>query len=255
MGQFIGDDGVDVFQARLEGGVWKDWIIVGNGADDRLFGGEKNDKIYGNDDHDRLFGRGGDDFLSGGSGDDQLSGGEGKDQLSGGEGNDQLFGGNGNDFMGGSGGNDILHGQGNNDALFGVNGDDILHGGAGRDHLFGENGNDRLVGYGFTRGERDVLTGGGGADTFVLGEHNGRAFYLGGRGHALITDLKRLEGDKIQIKGSLSDYVLNDLSDMTGNGTRDTGIFQNGDLIAIVESRFGLNAASDFITATPPPIF
>ena len=259
MGQYIGNNSNNVFRAYKERGgftdffrkVWKPWTIVGNGGNDNLTGGEKNDQMYGGDGVDTLYGLGGDVYLSGGAGVDYLFGGEGNDRISAGEGNDQLFGGNGNDFMGGGAdGNDYMFGEAGNDAMFGVTGDDYLSGGSGSDQVFGESGNDTLSGYGFTTGELDTLTGGSGTDKFILGDYFGDAYYLGS-GHALIADFNRFEGDKIQIHGPISDYVLVDSLDMTGNGTRDTGIYKNSDLIAIVESRFGMSRAIDFISAPP----
>ena len=96
-------------------------------------------------------------FADGGNGDDILTGGAGADVLNGNSGNDVLSGGNGNDVLSGGNGNDMLDGG---------NGGDTLRGGDGTDTLLGGNGNDRLDGGG-KDGDRDVLTGGPGADIFL----------------------------------------------------------------------------------------
>lgn len=274
MGQYIGNNSNNVFRASKERGnflfnkVWKPWNIVGNGGNDWLRGGEKNDQIYGGDGNDVIYGLGGNDYISGGAGIDYMYGGNGDDRISAGEGDDQLYGGNGNDFMGGGAeGNDFMYGEAGDDTMYGVTGDDTLVGGEGSDQLFGESGNDTLIGYGgYTTGQLDTLTGGAGADKFVLGE--GYNPYLG-EGHAMITDFNRYEsvigvlnrqlvgdiipprGDKIQVYGAISDYVLVDSLDLTGNGTRDTGIYKGSDLIGIVEGRFGMSTAIDFVSAPP----
>lgn len=91
-----------------------------------------------------------------------LAGADGAEQLAGDAGNDQINGYAGDDAIHGGAGNDILHGATGNDALFGDDGDDTLHGEDGQDILSGD-GNDTLIG-----GHGDVMTGGDGADQFVL---------------------------------------------------------------------------------------
>ncbi len=117
----------------------------------------------------------------GGSGDDTLTGGQENDTLRGDhrddgsispagiltldvpaatEGNDQLFG---------MDGDDKLFGDGGDDRLFGQRGSDTLHGDWGSDFLlYGEGGNDFLDGGPRGEGYLDVLTGGDGADAFIL---------------------------------------------------------------------------------------
>ena len=89
---------------------------------------------------------------------------------------------------------------GGNDYLAGGGGNDILNGGAGADIL---NGSDSIL-LGFN--EQDSLTGGGGADQFILGE-TGSAYYLGGAtDYAVIEDFE-LDIDTVQLFGSASDYT------------------------------------------------
>ena len=95
--------------------------------------------------------------MSGYAGNDTLIGGLYGDTLLGGAGNDSLFGGGGDDELRGGIGVDILRGGGGNDVLFAgphTNGADTLYGGVGDDLLF--------------FGNRAVLTGGQGADTFFF---------------------------------------------------------------------------------------
>ncbi|MFB8792147.1 MAG: calcium-binding protein [Potamolinea sp.] len=196
---------------------------------------------------DTLFaqGYGGDDFIWGNNGDDTIFGYEGNDTLKGWNGNDYLYGNQGNDKLEGENGNDFLAGYEDNDTLLGGAGNDTLgdwyHGEPGNDLLDGGEGNDVLYGYG--RGtEYDTLTGGGGADKFVLGQEtnssvNGYAYYLG-LGYATITDFNWQEGDKIQAFGSINDYSLG-TGNWSGNSDLDTGIYYQGDLIAVVQDKSG----------------
>ncbi|MGB3613444.1 MAG: hypothetical protein WBA10_06570 [Elainellaceae cyanobacterium] len=154
------------------------------------------------------------------------------DNLYGYSGNDRLYGGYGNDYLSGGSGNDYLSGWSGNDTLLGGYGNDYLNGGSG---------NDYIRGYGGTFGEFDTLTGGFGADTFVLGSSFGS--YYRGLGHATITDFNRLQGDKIDVFGSFANYGVTDYA----NG--DAHIRYNGDLVAVVKGGAGLSLipAFDFV--------
>jgi Ca2+-binding RTX toxin-like protein len=88
-----------------------------------------------------------------------MSGGTGADYLNGGSGNDYLYGGDNNDDLWGGSGNDYLDGGNHDDEIRGGSGSDTLIGGSGNDYLRG--GSDDLL-------EVDVLTGGSGADVYVL---------------------------------------------------------------------------------------
>jgi Ca2+-binding RTX toxin-like protein len=141
LGQDVGD--------FLEGGDGPD-ILCGGGGDDRMYGdrysnalfqplpGTGDDWLFGEEGADWLYGGGGFNCLFGQSGADLLVGGNGTDVLAGGEGNDDLLGAYGNDFLYGEGGKDTLHGG---------PGDDYLDGGAD--------------------GQKDILIGSTGKDTFV----------------------------------------------------------------------------------------
>jgi len=121
-------------------------------------------------------------------------------------------------------GRDILQGGGGGDLLVGNTGNDVLSGGAGNDVLVG-GALGALVVTEYLSGqyqtayfsasidnvEVDTLTGGEGADTFVLGTADG-VFYAGSsedaaaENRAIITDFNVSESDVIQLNGNASNY-------------------------------------------------
>ncbi len=189
-------------------GIFGGFTIANGVIIENADGSDFNDEIVGNEFSNSLFGGAGNDYLDGWFGDDYLNGEAGHDNLLGYYGNDNLYGGAGNDNLYGEADNDTLNGEADNDTLNGG-------------------------GYGYNSGEYDILTGGSGADTFVLGDAWG-SFYLdssykGWGSYATITDFDWTEGDKIQVFGSASDYTLTPF----GNGT---DINYQGDLIGYVEN-------------------
>jgi hypothetical protein len=117
--------------------------------------------------------------------------------------------GNGDDTLLGYGGNDTLYALGGNDALLGGNDNDLLYGGDGNDTLSGEAGNDVLQGADIAGvGQVDRLSGGTGADRFVLGNasssfyDDGNSATAGTADYALITDFNPAEGDAIELQGA-----------------------------------------------------
>ncbi len=136
------------------------------------------------------------------------------------QGDDIITGTSANERLTGLGGNDKLYGQGGNDTLYGEAGNDLLDGGAGNDYLDGYAS--------FRNQEYDTLTGGAGADTFVLGNANQPVFYQGA-GYAIITDYSPVD-DYIQLKGTAGNYKL-------VNQGADTWIYLNdssNDAIGVV---------------------
>ncbi len=213
--------------------------ITGTAVDEAIYGFAGNDKLRGGDGSDVLYGGLGDDIISGDhvpaqttSSDDYLAGDQGNDQLFGRIGYDNLLGGTGNDQLFGGSAGDTLRGGSGDDQLFGgiVAGDllfnpfpdenDVLIGGSGNDYLDGDAGNDYLLGTDATAkgaGELDILTGGGGNDTFVLGDRTACYYTQGGatQDFALINDFAT--GDKIRLRGNASQYILG--YDSAGNSS------------------------------------
>lgn len=205
---------------------------------------------------DKLEGHGyaGDDFIWGNNGDDTIFGYEGNDTLKGWYGNDYLYGNQGNDSLEGEAGNDFLAGYEGRDTLLGGDGNDTLgdwyHGEPGTDSLNGGAGNDVLYGYGGGV-EYDTLTGGGGADKFVLGHATQSAFssqyvYYLGSGYATITDFNWAEGDKFQAYGNSTDYELRFGNATNSSADNRTLIYYQNDLIAIVQNTRDVIIAEDF---------
>jgi serralysin len=169
---------------------------------------DKDNFLVGDATANTAAGAGGKDTITGNGGDDVLRGGAGSDRVNGDDGKDSLFGDAGRDILTGGIGSDILAGGDNNDTLIGVSISDRRPG----------------------RGEIDTYTGGKGRDLFELGNKK-TAFYDDGRrskpgngDYGLITDLSRSEGDKIQLKGKLNDYVLKGTSSGLPKGI---GIYLN----------------------------
>lgn len=86
--------GTEIENARMGGG---NDTVIGNAADNRIWGDGGRDRLYGSEGEDRLYGGGGRDHLFGGSQNDRLYGRNGNDYLDSGEGNDLMIGGNGDD--------------------------------------------------------------------------------------------------------------------------------------------------------------
>jgi len=139
--------------------------------------------------------------------------------------------------------------------IYGKQGSDTVTGTAGPDKIWGVSAATSDLG----RGAVDVLTGGGGGDTFVLGDGRGR-FYDDGWGfsagtgdYARITDFNSAEGDKIQLAGAASRWLQHVV---TIGGTQGLGIYydSNGggtwnssdELVGFLPGKSSL-AAADFV--------
>jgi hypothetical protein len=120
--------------------------------------------------------------------------------------------------------------------------DELLIGTSGDDVLRGKTGTDTLVGTPAEgRGEIDMLIGGGGTDTFILGDKiqayydDGLSFTLGLQDYALIVDFN-IATDTIQLHGTASNYSLGALpadSPIAGTGIYRTADSSSPELIGI----------------------
>ncbi len=121
--------------------------------------------------------------------------------------------------------NNTITGNSSSNSLVGGNGSDTLIGGAGVDLLTGISTLDTTLG----KGTIDKLTGGTGNDLFILGNNSG-VFYgdsststSGFSDYAWITDFSA--GDKIQLKGAASNYIL--ITNQVFSGVTGTALFLN----------------------------
>jgi Ca2+-binding RTX toxin-like protein len=148
--------------------------LTGGDGNNSLSGGPDNDAISDGAGSDSLAGGGGNDTLDGGTGNDSLAGGDGNDSLTGGTGADSIDGGAGDDSLDGGTGNDRLTGGSGADSITGGDGDDSITLSTGGNTIDGGAGNDTLLGVdGATM--PGSLTGGVGADQFVLSSTPGYA--------------------------------------------------------------------------------
>ena len=160
-----------------------------------------------------------------------------------------------------------IHGVGNTlgNVLSGNGTHNRLEGSLGRDTLTGGDGNDTLIGAATTgalgAAEVDVLSGGLGADVFVLGVVGGRLYddtvvsTPGVGGYALITDFGN-GADQLQLKGSASPqrYFLGNSPFVTPGGrglyhdSNANGVLNpaTDELIAVIQ---GPNAAQALASA------
>ncbi|WP_141699949.1 calcium-binding protein, partial [Nostoc sp. KVJ20] len=231
-------------------------VVFAEGGNDTVIGGNGVDSIDAGDGNDFVSTGAGDDVFTGEDGNDTLNGGIGNDLIVGGRGDDRVFGDAGNDLLFGVDGNDVLNGGAESDTLTGGGGSDALNGGAGADRLNGVNPIVDTSGFG--KGEIDVLTGGQGRDTFVLGDQNavyyndGNRLSTGNQDYAIIKDFQS-RFDTIELKGSASDYLL---VQSVGSLPFGTSIFFTGgsnisaELIGLIEGQaatnFNLNNTNQF---------
>lgn len=179
--------------------------------DNTLFGDDLQNLLRGTHLNDLIDGKGGNDFIDGKQGADILMGHLGNDYLLGGAGSDTLIGGDGQD---------VLIDDAGNDVLVSGNGNDMVRAGAGHDILNG-------VGDQFGRQDFDMLDGGDGSDTFILGDE--RSIFYQGRGMAIIQNFVRTQ-DTIQLAGSASDYQLTTFGNRTS-----LSLAKSNDLIAVLD--------------------
>ena len=128
--------------------------------------------------------------------------------------------------------------------IYGTTRDDVIVGTQGNDLIYGTNGRSN------GRGDMDTLTGGQGADTFVLGEkdkvyfNDRRKNTIGAGDYAMITDFNLEEGDQIQLGGEPKDYRLGSVKNFDGQAIFLKTQGQD-ELIAMVADETHLNLASE----------
>ena len=204
-----------------------------------------NAVVRGTSRADRIIGNSKDQIIGGKQGDDIIGGKGGNDRIFGDQGADKLFGDAGNDHVSGGAGNDHVAGGSGNDRILGGSGSDKLVGGSGNDILQGTGGGNGA--------EKDVMSGGKGRDTFILGNKSG-AFYddgnsgsMGLSNYALITDLKVGQGDIIQLSNDHS-YRLGSSPNGIESGQAlfiDNGAGQKDELVAVIQGSSNLNLNSN----------
>ena len=239
-------------------------LVLGNGATTGT-GNSVNNSLTGNSLNNTLNGGGGADTLMGGIGNDYYLINSDDDVVieASGRGTDTI------EFSGFASytlvnnverlvlGAVAVHGTGNslNNTLTGNASNNSLFGGAGNDSIFGGAGNDTLTGAnGSVRNEIDTLTGGSGADWFVLGNSSGTYYndalssQFGTTDYALITDFNTTE-DRLVLKSG-SYYFTPD----SGGGYQDlymvTSEFRN-EMIARLQGVPSLSAGTFFSSSSP----
>ena len=289
--ELLGDNYTSSGNDYLDGGDGNDKLI-GVGGNDTLIGGKGDDYLDG----DNGISGNGNDILDGGEGQDTVIGGNGNDILTGSAGDDQIYGGHQVDFYGFGTedwisesadtnfslsnyqltglGVDSLHmidcadlsgGISNNilDASAFSSGSVILRGEAGNDTLIGGTKDDVLIGINASDtapglGELDTLTGGAGADKFILGDANwigyddGNSTINGTGDYATITDFVS-STDIIQLQGSRSSYRLETAGSNTNLYIDKSGT-EPEELIAVIQNVTGLDIHSSafvFVQAIP----
>ncbi|NCR42608.1 MAG: calcium-binding protein [Microcystis aeruginosa W13-11] len=144
---------------------------------------------------------------------------------------DKLYGANLDDILIGGGGNDTLTGGAGNDSIIGGDGSDMLSG------VNAENPNPGL-------NEIDILAGGNGTDTFILGDavkiyyDNLNTTTAGTSDYASITDFNPTQ-DTIQLRGASGDYLLTVSGSNTNLYINKPGT-EPDELIAVIENNTGL---------------
>src|SRR5712691_7688300 len=142
LNRFLDDSRFEDFFAQFTGGSSGHDHLNGTTSGNLLFSGRGDDDVAG---------MAGNDTISAGSGNDKVWGGSGNDNLSGGTGNDLLVGGFGADKMDGGSGNDVL--------LSRSDAGEMVAAQDGKTQIFA----DETAAF---KAVNDVMTGGGGADTF-----------------------------------------------------------------------------------------
>ena len=202
---------VDLIQFA-DGSIWDYSTMLARVEGVNLDGTEEVDYLSGNVTNDILSGLGGDDSLYGGAANDALLGGAGADWLDGGTGNDTLDGGTGADTMIGGAGNDLYVVDGIGDTVMeqagqgtdtvqnsltytlGANVENLTLTGSAAINGTGNALNNTLIG----NWAANVLTGGSGNDTYIVGEGDSVIEASSGGTDTVQTDITWILGANIE---------------------------------------------------------
>ncbi|WP_036387621.1 calcium-binding protein, partial [Microcystis aeruginosa] len=149
-----------------------------------------------------------------------------------------------------------------NDNLVGFSGNDTLNGGAGNDSIIGGDGSDMLSGVNAENpnpglNEIDILAGGNGTDTFILGDavkiyyDNLNTTTAGTSDYASITDFNPTQ-DTIQLRGASGDYLLTVSGSNTNLYINKPGT-EPDELIAVIENNTGLGLTASYFSYVSSP--
>ncbi|NER25463.1 MAG: hypothetical protein F6J96_33175, partial [Symploca sp. SIO1C2] len=220
----LANEGIDTVETSLS-------YTLGDNLENLTLTGANSIFGIGNDLNNQLVGSAANNTLIGLAGDDTIDGGAGNDFMFGGAGDDTYRVDSLGDLISEAANegidtveSSITYTLGTNLENLTLTGNDAIDGiGNSLDNeIIGNGGNNRLVGVDAQSsnpglGELDVLTGGEGADEFILGDEV-NVFYADGTdlltatdGYALITDFTSGE-DTIQLNGTAADYRLVDLA-------------------------------------------
>lgn len=236
---------------RLLGGNGND-TLNGAGGNDRIQGGTGNDIIMGGDGIDTLFGEDGDDTLFGGNDSDFFFGGDGADSHDGGDGFDTISYLAGSEGiitdLGGTGTSGAAAGDSyvNIERLFATNFADEVLGGSGDETILGLGGDDMLGG----GAGADRLFGGAGDDSFIFDiTQDGADQILDFRAGALGNEVIHIEGGDPAFD-SFAEVMA--VASQVGNNT--VFDFGGGNMLTLVNSLMSRLNSDDFDFGTPPPM-
>lgn len=179
--------------------------------------------------------------------------GDGTD-LNTGTGDDIVLGGAGNDVLNGGAGNDMLLGLSGNNSLTGEAGSDTISGGSFSYISDGSTSTSTLTVTGDTNGI-DTMSGGIGADHFVLGGNttagansNLIIHYdeLGNGDYALIQDFDSSQ-DTIELGGAKASYSLATSPSGLPSGT---ALYRGTELIAIIQGSTNLSISASYFNGS-----
>ncbi len=185
----VGAGGPDAGPAPILRGDGRD-VIFTSSSDSFVNSGGGSDWVTAGDGDDWILAGSGDDMVLTGRGHNTVLAGMGDDGVVARDGDDWIFGGDGRDLIAAGAGNNIVNGGAGNDTITAGSGDDVIVGGLGNDVIDAGDGRNfiQLGVSGASADGNDLMTGGGGADTFFL---------RGGFGRDTINGFVVTQGDRL----------------------------------------------------------